>query len=444
MENDKRVETAKQIASKNNNAAYLAAAENIAKFVRWMSTIIDRVFFNTRYSALFALLLALLAYFVTNYDNTSSTITSSKVLSNVSINTRYNSGTFELSGVPQACEIVLTGEAGNVTNAAGKKGYCQIDLEGYTEGTHTVKLRAQGYGDAVSAIISPSEVTVTLKKKTTMQFDLSYDYINQNSMDSKYILSEPVFSSSEKINIRASQDTLNSIAMVKALIDVSGATNDFTVTAPLIAYDKNGRVVDAELVPSTVEATIAVSSPSKEVPIKLNPVGAIPTGLAIDSIQIVDHQTTTIFGPDSVLAGINEVYANFQLSSVTEGVDKEIMLPITLPGGVSSSSVTVVNVKVSLAIVESREINDLPLNVHDNYNNLAISEIDLTKVNVTLSGSNTNINSVADGDIEVYFIMPEEPGTYTVPLYVEIDSNPYVSATTSVLNVNVTVIEANS
>ncbi|MDO4198152.1 MAG: CdaR family protein [Erysipelotrichaceae bacterium] len=443
MENDKRVETARKIAEKHANSGRMVMFENVGKFIRWFSTIIDKIFYSPRYAPVFALLIALLAYFVTNYDSSSATITSSKVLSNVSINTRYNSGTFELSGVPQACEIVLTGEAGNVTNAASKKGYCQVDLEGYTEGTHTVKLTAQGYGDSVSAIISPSEVTVTLKKKTTMQFDLSYDYINQNSMDSRYILSEPDFSSSGKINIRASQDTLNSIAMVKALIDVSGATEDFTISAPLVAYDKNGRVVDAELVPSSVEATVHVSSPSKEVPIRLNPVGTIPVGLAIDSITIVNHQTATIYGSEAVLSGISEIYANYDLSTVTEGVDKEIMLPVTLPAGVSSSTVTVVNVKVTLAIVENRELADIPLNVHDNFNNLAVSEIDATTATVIVSGSNTNINAISETDVEVYFTMPEEPGTYTVPLYVTCDSNPYISLSTNPVNVTITVIASN-
>lgn len=69
-------------------------------------------------------------------------------------------------------------------------------------------------------------------------------------------LSEPEFNSGDKINIRASQDTLNSIALVKALIDVSGQTSDFTVQAPLVAYDKNGQAVNAEIVPDKVNATV--------------------------------------------------------------------------------------------------------------------------------------------------------------------------------------------
>lgn len=440
---DSKVEKAKQIASKTTNNTFAAIEENIFHFLRWLSSVIDRIFFAPRYAGVFALILACLAYFVTTYDSSTSTLTSSKVLSNVGITTRYNSGIFEISGIPQACEIVLTGEAGNVTNASGKKGYCQIDLEGYSEGTHTVKITAEGFGDNVNTTVSPSSATITLKKKTTMQFDLTYDFINQNQMNSRYILSTPSFSTSEKINIRASQDTLNSISLVKVLIDVAGVTSDFEVEAPLVAYDKQGRVVDAEIVPSSITANVKVSSPSNEVPIKLNPIGTIPNGLAIDTVTIIDHQSTTIYGPENILNTINEVYVNFDLSTVLENADKNIMLPISLPNGINASDVTVVNVKVGLTTVSEKEIENIPINVHDNYNNLAISDIDIKNVTVSVSGSENNIELVNDSDIEVYFIMPEEVGTYNLPLYVTCSNHPYVNVMLSSASVNITVVEAN-
>ena len=345
--------------------------------------------------------------------------------------------------MPSACEIVITGDAANVNNAASKKGYCQVDLEGYTEGTHTVKLNAIGYGDNVSTIVSPSEATIVLKKKTTIQFDLTYDYINQNQMDSRYILSEPVFAQGTKINIRASQDTLNSIALVKALIDVSGQTGDFEIEAPLVAYDRNGQAVSAEIVPSSVMASVKVSSPSIEVSIVLNPIGEVPVGLAIDTATIIDYQTTRIYAPENILNNIREVYVNFDMATVTENVDKDIMLPVSLPNGVSASDVTVVNVRVSLSTVSTRTMEKLPLNAHNNYNNLAISEIEFMNVDVELSGSENNITAVKADDIEIYFEMPEEPGVYELPLYVTVNGHPYVNVSLDRSMVSITVVAAN-
>ena len=276
-----------------------------------------------------------------------------------------------------------------------------------------------------------------------MQFDLTYDFINQNQMDARYILGEPTFSQGTKINIRASSDTLNSIALVKALIDVSGQVNDFQVDAPLVAYDKYGQAVSAEIVPSSVTATVKISSPSREVPIRLNPIGQVPVGLAIDTAQIIDHQTTRIYAPDNVLNATSEVYVNFDMSTVTENADKEIMLPVTLPSGVSASDVTVVNVRVTLSTVDTVTIEEVPLSAHNNYNNMAISEIGFTHVNVEVSGSTNNVNSVSASDIEVFFEMPEEPGTYSLPLQATIKGHPFVSLDLEKSSVEVTIVEAN-
>lgn len=441
-----KTENAKKIANKvsKSNTAYVSIEENILKFFRWVSSIIDRLFLSTKYSALFALVLACVAYFVVTYDNSSSALTSSKVLSNISINARYNSESFELSGLPTACEIVITGEAANVTNAAAKKGYCQVDLEGYTEGTHTVKMSALGYGDNISTVVSPSEVTISLKKKTTMQFDLTYDYINKNSMESKYILGTPTFEQGNKINIRASQDTLSSIALVKALIDVSGATQDFTIEAPIVAYDKNGKAIVAEIVPEKVNATVKVTSPSNEVMIKLNPIGQAPLGLAIDEVNITDHQTTRIYGPQSVIDTISEVYVNFDMSSITENTSLDLILPVNLPSGVNAMDVNTVNVKVTLAEVNTKVIESVPLNVINNTANLGISDISFKDVNVNVTGSLNNIDKLSINDINAYFEMPTEPGTYDLPLYVEAKNHPYVNLMLDVAMVHVTVVEANS
>ena len=80
---------------------------------------------------------------------------------------------------------------------------------------------------------------------------------------------------------------------------------------------------------------------------------------------------------------------------------------------------------------------------HDNYNNLAISNIDFKEVNVEVRGSTNNINSVENSDIEVYFIMPQEPGTYNLELFAEIKNNPFVDISLERSTVNVTVVEAN-
>lgn len=140
----------------------------------------------------------------------------------------------------------------NVTSAANaENGTVICDLDGLTEGEHEIKLTTEGYGNNVNVVVNPTNVNVVMKKKTTRQFDISYDFINQDKMEQIYSAGTPEFEYT-KINVRASKDTLDSIAFVKALIDVSGQSADFEQDAVLVAYDSSGKPVNADIVPNTV------------------------------------------------------------------------------------------------------------------------------------------------------------------------------------------------
>ncbi len=437
-----KLNEAQKIARKNSTTgAFESLEEVLIRFFRWTSSFIDKLFFTKSYAMIFALLIAGLAYFIVNFNDTSfaTTLSSSKTLNSVNVTSRYNSESFEVGGLPDTCSVTLTGDAANVNNAATKSGYCVLNLEGYTEGTYTVELTASGYGDSVNTIIQPSQVTVTLKPKTTAQFDLSYDFINQNQLDSRYILGTPEFSTgSEKVNIRASQDTLNSIALVKALINVSGQSSDFEIEAPLVAYDSNGKVVNAEIVPSSVTVKVPISSPSKTVPIKLNVTGSAPSGFSLESVTM-NHQTTEIYGSEAVLEGINEVTVNLDLSTVTS--DSEIIQPIVLPSGVNGSSISMVTLKATLGSTSERTIENITLNSINNDNGYGVSYTDSLEVSLTIKGTQSNIDAVSASDFYVYVDFAGlEPGTYDLPIGVTVNTDAYVTVEVNPKNLNITLV----
>ncbi len=417
---DSKLEAAKEAANKKSYSFFEAVESLFVRIFRWFSGIIDKIFFSTKYLYLFALALAVLMYFSVQAGteaNLISSLSSAKNMNNLRVQARYNSESFEVSGLPDSCNVVLTGIAANVNSAATKDGYCLLNLEGLTEGTHKVSLSATGFGDSVTTVVTPSEATVTLKKKTTGQFDLSYDFINSNKMDSRYILGTPVFATgNSKINIRASQDTLNTISLVKALIDVSGISGDFSIEAPIVAYDKNGKVVQAEIVPSTVTADVKVSSPNKSVPISLKLSGTAPVGYSIESVSM-DHQSANIYASQAVLDSVEEVYVNLDLSTINGST--ELSLSLSLPNGVSAADVTMVNVKVTLAETESKIITGVPIVYLNNTNGYGASAIETTTVDVTVSGSAAVINSITKDNFVVYIdVGGIEPGEYTLPLQI--------------------------
>ncbi|MBR3228449.1 MAG: hypothetical protein IKF68_07905 [Erysipelotrichaceae bacterium] len=437
-----KLSAAKRIADKSKNSGFFDTIEEVVvRFFRWVSSMIDKVFFTKSYAVIFALVLACLLYFVANFDDNSiaTTLSSSKTISKVNVTARYNSESFEVSGIPESCDITFTGDAANVNNAASKSGYCLINLEGFTEGTHVVDLVATGYGENVNAVINPSQAQVTLKRKTTAQFDLSYDFVNTNALDSRYILGTPEFvGNNSKVNIRASQDTLNSIALVKALIDVSGQSGDFETEAPLVAYNSNGQMVNAEIVPSTVTVKVSISSPHKSVPIKLNITGEAPIGFSLETVSM-DHQTTEIYASESVLANVDAVSVTLDLSSVTS--DAEIIQPVILPTGVNSSEITMVNLKVTLASSVSKTIDNININSINNDNGYGVSYADTLNVSITVTGTQSNIDMVRASDFFAYVDFAGlEPGTYDLPVQVDNNSDAYVSVEVNPKNLNITLV----
>lgn len=75
---------------------------------------------------------------------------------------------------------------------------------------------------------------------------------------------------------------LDKVATVKALVNLEKLElNIGTATLkdiPLVAYDENGNKLDVEIVPGTIDATLEISSPSKEVPLRVVPTGNVVLG----------------------------------------------------------------------------------------------------------------------------------------------------------------------
>ena len=429
-ENENKTELANRIAEQSKKMAntYQHVEDGVLRAVRWFSTIIDRLLFNNKHGKLVAFILAVLLYVVVNFNSMTSVYTSSlrstRSLENVTVTAKYNTDTFELSGLPETADIYVTGEAANVINATSAGGTVVADLEGLTEGAHEVRLSGEGFGDNVKVVVDPTVVNIVLKKKTTQQFDLSWDFINRDKMEAVYSVGTPVFEYT-KVNVRASRDTLDTIAFVKALIDVGGKADDFEQDARLVAYDATGTPVKADIVPDTVHVTVPVTSPNKTVSIEIQVSGEVPDGKAIANIT-TDQQTVTIYGSETVLSGIEKVVVTLNASTITK--DSTILRPIVLPAGVNSSNINQITMNVTLGDEVSRVIDNVPINYRNNINNYKASQPDnKTTTSVTVSGTKENIAQINVEDINVYVDMKDAlPGLQEFQLLVDQPSDKLV------------------
>lgn len=440
---DDKLELAQKIANQSQKVAktYESVEGGFFRIIRMFSNAIDKFMFNPKYGVLVSFLLAVMLYITMNMSEMSnlfkSTTETSATFQNVKIVTEFNSDKWEISGIPETCEVIITGDQATITTQQNSNsGVIVANLSNLTAGTHTIKLTPEKYISGLKVRVDPTNVTVTIKEKVTQNRDISYDYINTDKMDSIYALGTPEFEMT-KVAVRASQSTLDSVAFVKALIDVKGVTGDFTQEAKLVAYDQNGNIVNADIKPETVKVNVKVTSPNKQVPVVVEPQGEIPNGKSIESITM-DHSSITVFAPETVLNKLDKVTVTFDASQLTS--DSRLYKGINLPTGVKQLSVTKINMEIKLGDTVTRVIEDVPLN-YRNYTAGIKASYSQSKVAVEITGTQANVDKITVDDIYAYIDMQNiTAGEAEVPVMITPKNESLVKFTSKTPNITVRIV----
>ncbi len=403
-ETEGKVELAKSIAARQESfsRSYASFEEGAARLLKILSAAFDKIVFNPKTTGVVSLLIAVMLYLVVNNGwAISDNINYQYSLGEMTVTKQYNEEVYEITGLPESVDVTISGEMSDIQLAKSATNYQVVaDLSGLTEGTYTIDLVPTNFSEHINVTVVPSTATVTIRKKISWKKTISYDFINTDQMDAKYILGEPQFETTEVI-VRASEETVNSIALVKALIDVSNVDGSFEQYATLVAFDNNGSKVDVDMVPSTVKVNVDVTSPNKSVPIVLSITGTLPNNQAIDSVSM-DHEAITIYAAESVLNSIEQFTVEVDVSEMVS--DSSIVASISLPSGVKSTSISKVNLEFKLTEAVSRTIE----NVHLTYKNLptgyslTVLNNEDAYVNVVVTGSKERVEKLTADDIEAY------------------------------------------
>ena len=431
-DNSEKLELAARIASSGDRVqhTYENIENSLLRIIHWFSALIDRLLFNPKHSKLVAFILAILVYFLVNIGEYDLTVTQSGyVLENIPLSVNVDDSVYEVTGLPSTVNASIIGDASDISMLRNSNSYKIVaDLTGLGEGTHEVDLIATDFSSKLSVAVTPSTAIVTVRKKITRSFSLTCEYVNTNNLDEIYVLGTASPSSSV-VNVRASEVTLDNIAFVKALIDVSsysGSGDEFTVEAPLAAYDAEGNKVNVSLIPSVVKVNVPVSSPKKDVEIIVRPIGEVAEGQAIDTI-VLDHNVVTLYGTEAALKTINNITVEVDASALTD--NGTYTSPIVTPSGINKMSIQRVTMTVSLDEKVSRTIESVPIIYKNNiYGYQAgIPEGEEATATVTVYGTASNINSITFNDLEVSINLQNvEPGLQELPLSVS-GNNPYVT-----------------
>lgn len=346
-----------------------------------------------------------------------------EVLYDQEVNAAYNEELYVVEGLPKKVDVTLIGQKRHIFLAkqSPSKGV-SVDLTGLKPGNHKVTLKYSQRIKSLDYKLDPSNVTVTIYEKVSETRSLAVDVLHKDELDSKLYIKDIKLDRNDVI-IKGAEYKLKKVASVKALVDVNELSNPKagTITlkeVPLVAYDNEGNVLDIEIVPGTVSAKVVITSPSKEVPVKVVPKGNLAFGKAISSLT-PSVANVTIYGDESALNSIDSIDIPVDVKGLDS--DKTYTITISKPTGVTEVSVKTVNVVVKVDNSITKEFDGIAItteNLESKYKVQALSEAD-SKVTVVVSGSESNVNAIEANSIKAFIDLKNyKTGEYEVEVKV--------------------------
>jgi len=366
------------------------------RFERWLVKKNTLIFIS--------LLISIAAFLAIDNKSISLVDSYAEVLYDQKVEAIYNTETYVVEGLPEKVDVTLIGRKVDMYLAKQlSKGYVTVDISNLKEGTHKVTLNYESNIESIDYKLDPSTVNVNIYPKVSTTKTATIDTINKESLDTKLSVSNVTIDKNEII-IKGAEHTIKQVANVRALVDIQKLVDPEAGVmsledVPLIAYDTNGKVVDVEMVPSKVTATINIDSPHKEVPIKVIPVGEVQFGKAISSISSSETKVT-VYGNQSVIDKIEYLPIEVEVQKLSS--NKEFNVSLIAPDGIRELSVKNTKINITLGDEVSKEIKDVMIettNLDTNYRAAAIGASSI-KTNVIIKGTQEVLNSIDESKIK--------------------------------------------
>ncbi len=353
-----------------------------------------------------SLIIAIVTFVVIDQKKLFFSESSAEILKSQPVQVIMNEEAYVVEGLPEEVDITLIGRKADLYFAKQSPSHdVVVDLTGLKPGTHKVNIK---YNQALASIdynVNPSTATVIIYPKISETRTLTYDLLNQDSLDNKLVI-DNVSISTDKVVIKGAEYQLKKVATVKALIDINNLVKqEVGVTTindiALKAYDENGNVVDVEIVPEKINADIKISSPSKELPIKVIPVGNVAFGKAISSINS-SETSVKVYGDEETLNSLTYIPVEVDVNDLSS--NKQYKMELEKPVGIKHMSVNNITVNVGLDNSTSKDLAGIDIkyrNLADGYSVQGVSASD-TSVTVTLKGVESVIKNITTDDVTAY------------------------------------------
>ena len=388
----------------------------------------EKLFMNKQSLIVVSLVLAFLTFYMVDRNSGALVDNSAEILYSQPVKAIYNEEAYVVEGLPDSVDVILIGRKSDIYLAKqypNKEGIT-ADLRELSTGTHKVNLKYRQTIQSVDYKIDPSTVTVIIYDKVSDTREVTPELLHRNNLDSKLDISDITLNKTE-ITIKGSAKKLETVAYVKALVDVDNLVEPTVGKVninnnKLVAYDNDGKIVDVEILPESVDATLTITSTSKVVPVKVVPVGDIALGYAIETAT-PNISSITIYGDEDALKTIEYVPVKIDVTNLSSY--KEYNVNLEKPSGVRAMSEKTVSVKVNVAKEEQKEISDISVQTINLGEGLKVKALgkENSFISVIVKGSKEAIDKVESSNIRATVDLSEytTPGEYEVDVKVSGD-----------------------
>ena len=285
-----------------------------------------------------------------------------EILPDQRVNVIYNEEAFVVEGVPETVDIVLIGRRSDLY-LAKQLGEHEVvlDLTGYNVGTHRVRLRYNRSIDTINYKLDPSTITIKISEKVSAVKSLTYELLNKDKLDSKLNISSVTLDRNEVI-VKGSEEALEAVATVKALVDLNAAgftdKGTFTVDSiQLVAYDHNGaKLTNVEIVPTRISASVVVDSFFAELPVRIVTNGNLRVGFAIATATSTVARVG-VYGDQEAIERLTHIEAIIDIDGL--GADRTFPVTLVRPAGVRYMTDTTTSVAITLEQETTREFSGI-------------------------------------------------------------------------------------
>lgn len=406
----------------------------ITKLILWVTDFVKNngreieKFINKKQTLIIlSLIFAFIVFFIVDQNSDTILNKNAEILYNQPVIAEYNEEAYVIEGLPTTVDVTLIGRTSDLYLAKQYTSNLNIsvDLRGLSPGSHKVKLNYTQGLKALKTIdykIDPSTANIVVYEKVSETRELDYDILHRDKLDSKLILDSVDLSRNDVI-IKGASYKLKQVATVKALLDIEDISNPkvgvFSLKeVPLIAYDSDGKPVDVEIVPNSIDAQLKITSPSKEVALQIIPKGQLAFGKSIKEFT-PSITKVTIYGEESIINTIDSIPVEIDVTNLS--TDKTFNVNIVKPSGVRAVSSKTISIKVDLDEVITKEFPNRGIsvvNLASNYKAYAISKEE-REVTIVVKGSSEVVNALDPDSIQVTVDL----ANYTTPGEYEVDVN---------------------